>query len=320
MQRIIIIGAGPAGLTAGYEFLSRSKEYQVTLLEQSGEIGGISRTVCHHGNRMDMGGHRFFSKDRRVTDWWENMMPLQGAPALDDALLGRERCLPAQGPDPEENKEVMLIRQRISRIYYLKRFFDYPISMKWKTFRNMGFFRTMHAGFSYMKSIAHKREENSLEDFYINRFGKVLYGMFFEDYTEKLWGRHPRDLSADWGAQRVKGLSITAVMKDMLKKVLPKNKQEKASIETSLIEEFHYPKLGPGQLWEIAAKRIEALGGCVKMHAKVTQINTHNNRVTGVTYVENGERKSLECDVLVSSMPLKDLVASIGGGGGGPPP
>ena len=141
---------------------------------------------------------------------------------------GREKKLKKGGPDPEKEDRVMLLRNRVSRIYYLKKFFDYPISMKMQTFKNMGFGRTMKAGFSYLKSLIFKREEKSLEDFYINRFGKVLYSMFFEKYTEKLWGRHPSEISADWGAQRVKGISIKAVIKDMFHKAFGKKNSERS--------------------------------------------------------------------------------------------
>lgn len=313
METVIIIGAGPAGLTAGLELLKNGAgEYRVLLLEQSGEVGGISRTVRYNGNRMDIGGHRFFSKNRRVTEWWEEIMPLQGKPSFDDKLLGREKELAPGGPDPETEDRVMLLRRRVSRIYYLKRFFDYPISMKWQTLRNMGFARTMKAGFSYFKTIFHKRQENSLEDFYINRFGKVLYSMFFEGYTEKLWGRHPSGLSADWGAQRVKGLSIAAVIQDMLQKLLPKSKTKKARVETSLIEEFVYPKFGPGQLWETVAERIKDLGGEIHMHCRVKRLRTENGRVTGVVCEENGKEVVYEGDRFISSMPVKDLVAGMG--------
>ena len=156
----------------------------------------------------------------------------------------------------------MLLRNRVSRIYYLKKFFDYPVTMKKETFANMGFIRTMKAGFSYLKTIFVKKKEDSLENFYINRFGKVLYGMFFEKYTEKLWGRHPKQISADWGAQRVKGLSIKAVIRDMFSKIFKKKNKEKT--ETSLIEEFWYPKYGPGQLWETLATEIHKVGGNIK--------------------------------------------------------
>lgn len=192
MKKAIVIGAGPAGLTAAYELLKSEKEYQVTILEESSEIGGISKTVRYHGNRMDIGGHRFFSKDERVMRWWKERMPLQGSLAYDDKILERNVNVVAGGPDPEREDRVMLLRNRVSRIYYRKKFFDYPISMKWQTFANMGLWQTMKAGISYLISCVHKMPENNLENFYINRFGRVLYSMFFEKYTEKLWGRHPK--------------------------------------------------------------------------------------------------------------------------------
>lgn len=309
MKKVIIIGAGPAGITAAHELLTRSDAYDVTILEESQEIGGISRTVRHNGNRMDIGGHRFFSKDSRVTKWWGKMMPTQGAPSFDDKVLGREKTLAKGGPDPEKEDRVMLVRNRVSRIYYKKKFFDYPISMKPQTFINMGFVATVRAGFSYLYSCVKKRSEDSLEDFYVNRFGKVLYSMFFEGYTEKLWGRHPSQISADWGAQRVKGLSILAVIKDMFGKLIP-NKNRK--VETSLIEEFVYPKYGPGQLWEMAASEIEAKGGHILKGCRVLNVTKGvDAQIASVTYEENGERKVMEGDIFISSMPVKDLVAGM---------
>ena len=316
MKEIVIIGAGPAGLTAAFQLLSRDKEaYRVTILEESGAIGGISRTVRHNGNRMDIGGHRFFSKDKEVMDWWEARLPLQGAPSLDDRLLGRDKPLAENGPAPDETDRVMLVRERVSRIYYLRKFFDYPISMKAETIRNLGLWRTFKAGCSYLKAAAIKKEENSLENFYINRFGRVLYGMFFEGYTEKLWGRHPREISADWGAQRVKGLSIRALLLDMWRKAT--GKKDAAQTETSLIEQFWYPKLGPGQLWETVAAEAEAMGGQVLLHHSVKEVVCENGRVTAVVCdTPDGERR-IEGDVFLSSMPLKDLVADMTGQ---PPP
>lgn len=219
MEKVIIIGAGPAGLTAAIELLKNGGDYDVTILEGSQAMGGISQTVRYNGNRMDIGGHRFFSKNQQVMDWWADLMPLQGKPAYDDKKLGHEKPLAENGPDPETEDNVMLVRDRVSRIYYNKHFFDYPISMKPETIKNMGFVTTMKAGFSYLWACVFKKPETNLENFYINRFGKVLYSMFFEGYTEKLWGRHPSEISADWGSQRVKGLSITALLKDMFKKV-----------------------------------------------------------------------------------------------------
>ncbi len=308
MKKVVIIGAGPAGLTAGFELLKKSKDYQVTILEESEAIGGISRTVRYNGNRMDIGGHRFFSKDTEVTRWWNNLMPLQGAPSLDDIKTGRQPELNPNGPNPEKENIVMLKRRRVSRIYYKRKFFDYPVKMNLNTIINMGLFTTMQAGFSYIFAILRKLPETSLENFYINRFGRKLYSMFFEGYTEKLWGRHPRDISADWGAQRVKGLSIVAIIKDIFGKILfIKPKQ----VETSLIEEFSYPKYGPGQLWETAASEFEKMGGIIIKNAKAAKFKTKKNEFKEVIYRKDGKEFSLPADIVISSMPLKDLAAGI---------
>ena len=218
MKKALIIGAGPAGLTAAYELLRRSKDIEVVVFEESDCFGGISKTVEYKGNRMDMGGHRFFSKSPEVNEWWNNMLPMQGKPALDDILLNREAAVVKGGTDPEKENRVMLIRHRVSRILFDTKFYDYPISLKWETFKNMGFLNTMKVGFSYLAALFHKLPEDNLENFYINRFGRKLYSMFFEYYTENLWGRHPREIDASWGAQRVKGLSVIAVIKDVFGK------------------------------------------------------------------------------------------------------
>jgi len=309
MKKIVVIGAGPAGLAAAYELLASGRDMQVTILEETEVVGGISRTVRFQGNRMDIGGHRFFSKDQRVMDWWEKMMPLQGAEAFDDRVLGRKKTLKEGGPDPEKQDRVMLLRQRVSRIYYRHKFFDYPISMKWQTIRNMGFFCTIKAGVSYLVSCVHKLEETSLENFYCNRFGRVLYSMFFEGYTEKLWGRHPREISSEWGAQRVKGLSILAILRDMFGRVFAgKNRK----VETSLIEEFWYPKYGPGQLWETVAEEIQRAGGKIRFGSRVTGFEKgKNGSITAVVYDTEGGQERIEADVVLSSMPVKDLIAGM---------
>ncbi len=307
MKKIVIIGAGPAGLTAAYELTHGecAGKYDVTVLECSSDIGGISKTVRHNGNRMDIGGHRFFSKDDEIMDWWAKMMPLQGSPSFDDEKLGRDKPLAANGPDPEKDDRVMLVRERVSRIYYLEKFFDYPISMKMQTFKNMGLLRTVKAGCSYLWSAVFKKEENCLENFYINRFGKVLYSMFFEGYTEKLWGRHPSEISASWGAQRVKGLSIRALIKDMFKKAF--GKKSEGEVETSLIEQYWYPKFGPGQLWEVVADDVKTAGGNIVMNACVDHIDREDDRISAV--YANGVR--YDADEFISSMPLSELVLSM---------
>ncbi|HNX61777.1 MAG TPA: NAD(P)/FAD-dependent oxidoreductase [Candidatus Limiplasma sp.] len=308
MKKVVIIGAGPAGLTAAYELLKKHQGYSVTVLEKSDSIGGISKTVPHDGNRMDIGGHRFFSKDQAVMDWWQEVMPLQGAPSMDDRLLDREVALSAGGPDPEKTDRVMLTRNRVSRIYYQRHFFDYPISLKWSTLKTMGFGTTMKVGFSYLHAVFHKLPETSLENFYINSFGRKLYSMFFEGYTEKLWGRHPREISAEWGAQRTKGLSILGILKDMLSKLFMSREARQKKVQTSLIEEFRYPKFGPGQLWETVADDVRAAGGAVRLHCDVTGVETDGERIIAVTCNENGKTERLEADAVFSSMPIRDLV------------
>lgn len=307
-----IIGAGPAGLTAAYELLKETPVHPV-VFEASGTMGGISQTVQYKGNRMDIGGHRFFSKNREIMDWWNQMMPVQGKPAFDDILLNnQDKSFNPGGPNPEKEDRVILIRQRVSRIFFLRKFFDYPISLKLETFTNMGLWRTLKSGVGYMASQIHKKPNDTLENFYINHFGKTLYQMFFEDYTEKVWGIHPSKLGADWGSQRVKGVSVSAVIKDMLSKKFS-SKADQAKVETSLIEQFIYPKLGPGQLWEIVAKEIEQASGEIYMQSEVKKIHIQENRVTSIDYEKDGKLINYPCDYLLSSMPVKDLIAAIEG-------
>ena len=312
MKKVIIIGAGPAGLTAAYELLRTPDEYEVVVFEEGNQVGGIAKTVNYKGNRMDMGGHRFFSKMPEVNAWWDEMLPLQGQPSYDDKVLFRDCTLTEGGPDPEKEDRVMLRRNRISRIFFNNKFYDYPISLKPETFTNMGLGTTIEAGFSYLGSMVHKRKEVSLEDFYINRFGKKLYSMFFEHYTENLWGRHPSQMTAEWGAQRVKGVSVMAVLKDAVSKAAHLKGKKGGEVETSLIEEFSYPKYGPGQLWEITAEEILKKGGRIEMNACVKKIHKGKGRVlTGVTWERDGQTFEETGDIFISSMPIKDLVGGM---------
>jgi protoporphyrinogen oxidase len=309
-QSVVIIGGGPAGLTAAWELTKDggAERYDVTVLEATKEFGGISRTVKHNGNRMDIGGHRFFSKDDRIMRWWKNILPLQGAPSYDDKKLGRHHDLEPGGPDPEQTDKVMLKRHRVSRIFWNHHFLDYPISLTPGLLKALGFKLTMEVGFSYLYSMVHKLPEDNLENFYINRFGRKLYSMFFEGYTAKVWGRPPKEISADWGAQRVKGLDVVAVLKNAFLKLMPK-KRDNSQVETSLIEEFWYPKLGPGQLWETVEQQCVDQGATVITDAKVTEIVREHGTISAVRYVDaKGKSTELKADEFISSMPLKDLL------------
>lgn len=307
-KNVIIVGAGPAGLTTAYCLLKENKEdYNVVILEQDNVIGGISKTIDFSGYRMDTGIHRFFTKNEDVEKIWLDLLPLQNKPAYDEILLEKKREYDKEGKDPEKDEKCMLIKDRVTRIFYGRKFYDYPVSINWKTISNMGLITLIKAGFSYLKSCIIKLPETSLENFYINRFGRVLYSMFFESYTEKVWGIHPSKIDASWGAQRVKGLSIGKVLLDFCKKIFHKKKKD--NTETSLIEQFIYPKLGSGQVYEEMKNKIEEFGGKIILNAKLTKICFSNDKkIEKVKYVVNNQEKEIQTDIFVSSMPIKELV------------
>ena len=323
----IIIGAGPAGLTAAYELLEKT-DIKPIIFEMTGDIGGISKTVNYKGNRIDIGGHRFFSKSDRVMKFWLNILPLQEAPARDDLLV--ERQLPSinelagkdyeskqtEPVDPEKTDHVALIRQRVSRIFFLRKFFNYPITLNLKTITNLGLWRIFKIGLSYFKACLFPiKDERSLEDFLINRFGKELYLTFFKDYTQKVWGVPCSQITAEWGAQRIKGLSISRAIVHSAKKLFSKDTSiGQKQTETSLIEQFVYPKFGPGQLWEEVAHIVESKGGQVHLNHKAVGFKFDENQITQVQIKDEttGEIKNFNADYFFSTMAVKDLIAALG--------
>lgn len=309
MKTAVIIGAGPAGLTAAYELLVHTDIHPI-ILEKDSIVGGLSRTVNFDGNRMDIGGHRFFTKSREVQELWDSIMPKASAPALDDRLLGRTPDLDPAGRDPETEDIVFLNRQRVSRILYLHKFFDYPVSLNPTTIRNLGLFRMTSMGLSYLHACFHKRPEKTLEDFMVNRFGEKLYQTFFEGYTEKVWGKSPKNLSADWGSQRIKGISIGAVLKDFFQRAL--HLQQK-KVETSLIERFSYPKYGPGEFYECLRDEVLGLGGEIRMNADTIGFTGGEDKnITAVLYRDGkGKTQKVKADYVLSSMAVKDLSAAL---------
>ena len=288
-KQALIIGAGPAGLTVAYELLTRT-DYQVCILEASQEIGGISRTINYKGNRMDIGGHRFFSKSDRVMDFWLDMLPLG---------------------DPEQTDGVMMERSRLSRILYLRMFFDYPITLSAATLRNLGLARVWKIGWSYIRARLFPRKEVTLEDFYVNRFGRQLYETFFMDYTEKVWGVPCSQITAEWGAQRVKGLSISKTILHAVRSLLG-TKRDRKQMETSLIDRFYYPKHGPGQLWEAVRDRVAAKGGEVRLGERVTHITVEGGRATQVRALDASDNETTYTpDIVFSTMPISELITAI---------
>jgi protoporphyrinogen oxidase len=317
-KRAIIIGAGPAGLTAAHELLTRTGIRPI-VLEKGDYLGGLCRTVNYKGNRMDIGGHRFFSKSDRVMDWWLKILPLvtngQGPAAIKYHQMER-RVSPSESLKNGSGDRVMILRPRKSRIYFLRRFFDYPIRLSKDTLLKLGLWRTLRIAASYLRSALFPlREEKTLEEFFVNRFGRELYLTFFKSYTEKVWGVPCTQISAEWGAQRIKGLSIWSTLMHALRKTSRNGAKDisQKDTETSLIEQFLYPKFGPGQMWEEVARQVREMGGEIHTGLNVTGLRTKNWTVSGVeaVHAETGERRVFEGDYFFSTAPVKELIRAL---------
>lgn len=316
-KKAIIIGAGPAGLTAAYELLHKTDIIPV-IIEQSGDIGGLSRTVNYKGNRIDIGGHRFFSKSDRVVNWWLKILPIeqQAAGAFSIEYHNMSYTVNAEAaPENADPEKVMLVRNRLSRVYYNKQFFPYPITLSLTNIRKLGIGHTTKIFFSYVQSRLFPRKEVSLEDFFINRFGTTLYKTFFKSYTEKVWGVPCHRISAEWGAQRIKELSISKTLLHAAKSLFQSKNGTIAQKDTptSLIQRFLYPKYGPGQLWEEVARIIREKGGEIHFNTRAHRMYTSGNNITRVTAIEQpgNTLKEFEGDYFFSTMPVKDLIEGL---------
>jgi protoporphyrinogen oxidase len=316
-QKAVIIGGGPAGLTAAYEFLKHS-DIEPIVIEMSQFWGGISRTENHNGNRIDIGGHRFFSKSEIVMDWWQEILPIYSDDtSIQISYQNKSAQIKVENKDlSSQDDNVLLVRKRKSRIFFNKKFFDYPISLSFKTILNLGFFNTFLIGLSYAKAVFFPiKKEITLEHFFINRFGDRLYKTFFKDYTEKVWGVPCSEISSEWGAQRIKGLSVTKTLTNAVKNIFRKSKSDlsQKNTETSLIEYFLYPKFGPGQMWETVAEKVKVGGATLKQNSKITAVNIENRKVVSVV-VENkftAETETIACDYCISTMPIQELIKSL---------
>jgi len=328
----VIAGGGPAGLTAAWELLART-DITPVVLETTDATGGIAQTHTYKGNRIDIGGHRFFSRNERVMQWWFSILPRQGAPAADSAAHAHDveyadevvvrrlergpDGLPRvveerrKAPDPEREDAVMLQRPRLSRIYWRHNFFPYPLGITLLVAWRLGLLNTAAIGLSYIKAqIFPRRDETYLDAFFTNRFGRRLYETFFRGYTEKVWGVKCSEIRADWGAQRIKGLSLTRAVTHAVRDLLSSEfaKQQQAR-ETSLITRFFYPKFGPGQVWEVVERQVTDAGGTVRHRARVVGVEMQDGHVSHVTVedVSTGERERMPCDFFFSTMPVREL-------------
>ena len=308
----LIAGAGPAGLTAALELL-RHTDVKPIVIEADAQVGGISKTINYRGNRMDLGGHRFFSKSDWVMDWWQSILPVQADTQAESLTYHGQTRSFAPTHTSAHPDDVMLVRPRLSRIYYRRRFFDYPLRLSRQTFANLGPVYTAQIGLSYaLTRLAPRKPERSLADFLHNRFGDKLYRTFFKDYTEKVWGVSCDEISAEWGAQRIKGLSISRAVIHALRRPFQTEGTRQKGVETSLIERFLYPKFGPGQMWEKVADEVIKRGGELHLRQRVVAIERNNDRVLSATVQdENGARRTIPCDYFLSSMPVKDLVLQL---------
>jgi len=319
--RAVIIGGGPAGLTAAYELLERS-DISPLVFEAGDNVGGISRTFRYKGNHIDLGGHRFFSKSDRVMNWWLKILPIHSGEAalssdtaVEITYHNQSRDIKADTAKTDDSENCMLVRSRVSRILFRGKLFDYPLSFNFTTISNLGFFNTALAGLSYIRArLFPLRPEKTLEQFVINRFGRYLYGSFFRDYTHKVWGVPCTEIPADWGAQRIKGVSISGLLKHALKKMVAgiDSSYAQKSTETSLIERFLYPKYGPGHMWERVTEIIREKGGQVEINKNVVAVETDGNRVVAVQVADDrGKTTRIEAEWFFSTMPIKDLIAGM---------
>ncbi|WP_230292410.1 NAD(P)/FAD-dependent oxidoreductase [Croceicoccus sp. Ery5] len=280
---VVIIGAGPAGLTAGY-LLTKAGQSVAIIEKDETYVGGISRTVEHEGYRFDIGGHRFFSKSQAVVDLWSEILP-------DDFIS----------------------RPRMSRIYYEGKFYSYPLRA-FEALRNLGLWRSAMCMASFAKvQMFPRKQVKSFEDWTVNQFGEKLYSIFFKTYTEKVWGMPCDEMSADWAAQRIKGLSLWGAVVDGLKRSLGLNRKPNNGMQAkTLLEEFRYPRLGPGMMWEAARDHVEAGGNRVLMGHALKQLASDGEggwRLDAVTV--DGSERIIRAKHAISSAPMRELAARL---------
>ncbi|MFT3936257.1 MAG: NAD(P)/FAD-dependent oxidoreductase [Chitinophagaceae bacterium] len=318
MKTALIIGAGPAGLTAAYELLTKTDIVPI-IIEADSQVGGLSKTIHYKGNKIDIGGHRFFSKSARVINWWLHFLPLDATIKEHHIDIQYQHNHAAFDIDDEhtgKGDNVMMVRPRKSRIYYQRKFFDYPLQLNGKTIVNLGLVKMLRAGGSYINAkLFPVKPEVNLAQFFRNRFGKELYETFFKDYTEKVWGVSCEQIPSSWGQQRVKDLNISKVLWHAFTSIFRSNKSlQQKGTSTSLIEQFLYPKYGPGQMWETVAADIEKLGGKILLNTTVTSLQGNGQNTLVNATIKNsitGESAVEHADYFFSTMPVKELFENL---------
>ena len=278
---VVVIGAGPAGLTAARQLAEAGDP--VVVLEEDSVVGGISRSVERDGWRFDIGGHRFFTKVTPVEEFWHQVLP------------------------PED----FLIRPRMSRIFYGGKFYDYPIKLG-NALTNLGLIEAVRCGLSFLWVRVHPPKNlDTLEGYIVSNYGWRLYHHFFKTYNEKVWGVPASELSADWGAQRIKGMSLWNAVWEPVRSSLTGRRRDKSKQVTSLIEEFQYPKLGPGMMWEHCADQVVAMGGDLRMETSAMTVHVEDGAAVAVTVASGDSVERIEASHVISSMPLTALARSI---------
>ncbi|MBR4413448.1 MAG: FAD-dependent oxidoreductase [Lachnospiraceae bacterium] len=301
MKKVIIIGAGPAGLTAGYDLLSKSSDYEVTIVEESSVVGGLCARLENEENVLDAGGHMFISKNPAVKNFWTSILPAQGVPSKDDKIIDRYCKIHNGGPDPDVEEDVILSREKLTRIYKDNKFYESPIKFNKDAVKNFGIATSIKSGFSQIGGNVFKHKETSLEDYYMNRFGKQLYQMFIEEYIEKIWGREASRIHADFGVVSEKSLIAPIISAE-------KKNEDYEKLPAPYAARYYYPKYGAYQMWETVADRFIEKGGSIHKNCKVTGVTVMNDKIHSVRCSADGDEFVVNCDYLISSMPVRDLI------------
>ena len=294
IKKVVIVGAGPAGLTAAYELLKRGGDrFDVTIIEETQNVGGIARNESLNSNILDIGGHNYHTENELVKEWWNKFLPITGKPAYDYRIIKKDMPVAFSGPDPDSCSDVMILRKKNYSVYRHGKFYNYPFSLNSKTNKNLGFAKSFKANASKLYSQIFSTHEQYLEDCLVNRYGKDIYTRFIEHYTEKVLGKHPAEIYNISDNNNFDGLFL--------------EKEIKKDSESSY---YYYPKYGAGQLWQKVALEIKKMGGKFLFNCRVVEIAHNASMVTSVRFNYNGQENDLPADMLFSTMPLRDLMGA----------